>query len=247
MERLSSPPHSIAPPLKKLSPLLLDQTQIDRYLEDGVLVVDNVLSESELIDCKNGLLESLQIRGIKSFDVNDEESAIAFQKLSSTNGSGGVLDIFHDDWKLKLATNPKLFAITQQLWKEAYDCGSLSKESLPNNERFRWHPYGGDVDFENKGYCYIDRVGYRLPTELAEEWGDRIHKRNSFPNSTKITSKKKRKKLSIQRSLTPHLDCCPDNLYENTNKWRPIQCFVSLTDNLEPNTGKKRIHLVTRN
>ena len=97
MERLSSPPHSIAPPLKKLSPLLLDQTQIDRYLEDGVLVVDNVLSESELIDCKNGLLESLQIRGIKSFDVNDEESAIAFQKLSSTNGSGGVLDIFHDD------------------------------------------------------------------------------------------------------------------------------------------------------
>ena len=216
----------------------LNQSQIETYLKDGVLVVDNVFSESEVDEAKNGLTQSLRMRGIESFDIDDEESAFAFQKLSSTNGSGGVLDIFHDDWKLKLiATHPKLFSITQQLWKAGYSCGGQSKESLPEHQKFQWHPYGGDVDFENKGYCYIDRVGYRIPTELAQEWGDHIHRRNTNTNSMAVTSKKKKKMRSVQRSLTPHLDCCPDNLYENTNKWRPIQCFVSLTDNLVANTG----------
>ena len=218
-------------------PFPLNQSQVEKYLEDGVLVVDNVLSEGELEEAKKGLTESLRLRGVESFDVNDAESALAFQKLSSTNGSGGVLDIFHDDWKLQLiATHPRLFSITQQLWKAAHGCGGNTKESLPDNQRFQWHPYG-EVDFESKGYCYIDRIGYRLPTELAQEWGDRIHKRNTNTDSATVTSKKKRKLRSIQRSLTPHLDCCPDTMYENTNKWRPIQCFVSLTDNLQANTG----------
>jgi hypothetical protein len=40
--------------------------------------------------------------------------------------------------------------------------------------------------------------------------------------------------------LTPHFDCCPSTMYkttENSIKWRPIQCFISLTDTLEPNHG----------
>jgi hypothetical protein len=229
-----------APPScsEKETPFLLHPSQIETYLTDGVLVVDNILSEFELDEARNGLMQSLRMRGIESFNVDDEESAFAFQRLSSTNGSGGVLDIFHDDWKLKLiATHPKLFSITQQLWKAAHNCGGQSKESLPDDQRYKWHPYGGDVDFETKGYCYIDRVGYRLPTELAQEWGDRIYKRNTNTDLTTATSKKKKKLRSLQRSLTPHLDCCPDTLYENTNKWRPIQCFVSMTDNLEANTG----------
>ncbi len=199
--------------------------------------MDNVLIAAELDRARHGLMESLRQRGVESFDVSDEESALAFQKLSSTNGSGGVLDIFHDDWKLQvITTHPRLFEITQQLWKAGYGRGGQPKESLPKEEQFQWHPYG-DVDFESGGYCYIDRIGYRLPTELAQEWGDRIHRRNTNTDSATPTSKKKKKLRSVQRSLTPHLDCCPDALYENTHKWRPIQCFVSLTDNLEANTG----------
>ena len=219
------------------SKFTLEPSQIETYLNDGVLVVDNVLSEAELEEAKDGLMQSLRKRGVKSFGVSDVESALAFQRLSSTNGSGGVLDIFHDDWKMQLiGTHPKLFSITQQLWMAGHGRGGTNKDSLADDERFQWHPYG-DVDFENRGYCYIDRIGYRLPTELAQEWGDRLHKRNSTTPSATPTSKKKKKLRSIQRSLTPHLDCCPDTLYENTNKWRPIQCFVSLTDNLESNTG----------
>ena len=99
---------------------------------------------------------------------------------------------------------------------------------------------------------YIDRIGYRIPTKLAESIGKQQHTNNnaatqsaqqqpsSTTNTTKATPKKKNLKARpIQRSLTPHFDCCPEKYHDatNKNKWRPIQCFVSLTENLQPNTG----------
>ena len=98
---------------------------------------------------------------------------------------------------------------------------------------------------------YIDRIGYRIPTSLAESIGRQQHQlktKNTTQQQTQQpatsstnnkSSKKKKKAKPIQRSLTPHFDCCPEKYHDTTNKnkWRPIQCFVSLTDNLHPNTG----------
>lgn len=206
---------------------VLSPEQIEEYLENGVLVVDNVLSSSEMEKARSGFQQSLRSRGVYSFREDDEESALAFDRLSSTNGSGGVLDIFYDDWKMQgVATHPRLFSITTQLWKAAYNQVGSDKESLSAEQQYQLHPYGGDVKYD-RGYVYIDRVGYRLPTALSQTWGDRIH-----------PDQKKKKLRAIQRSLTPHLDCCPDALFAATSsKWRPIQCFISLTDSLEPNTG----------
>ncbi|KAL3932685.1 MAG: hypothetical protein SGARI_003893 [Bacillariaceae sp.] len=195
----------------------LSSKQIEEYLDNGLLVVENVLSHEEIERAKSGFQQSLQARGVHSFEEEDEASARAFDRLSSTNGSGGVLDIHYDDWKLQgVATHPKLYSVTTQLWKAAYNRGGCdNKDSLPLEQQCQWHPFGNDVDFD-KGYVYIDRA-----------WGDRIH------------PEQKRKKLrAVQRSLTPHLDCCPDDFFSDTSqKWRPIQCFVSLTDNLDANTG----------
>ena len=221
-------------------------------------------------------------------------SAKALQGLSTTNGSGGVLDIFYDDWKLHICQNETLFRLTSELWKASYGSNSCDRNDDDNDndddddddddaDNSLWyHPYGS---FDcNRGYMYIDRIGYRLPTKLAEKYGARINasatttatKNNDIVNNNSKKTKKKKSKLAIQRSLTPHLDCCPDQLlvllnnhrnhysYHNNNdddnnnnrikknstdigidngtdtvisKWRPIQCFVSLTDNLEPQTG----------
>ncbi|KAG7374461.1 UPF0029 domain containing protein [Nitzschia inconspicua] len=206
---------------------LLSARHIEEYLENGVLVVDDVLTPSEVARAQDGFHKSLRSRGVCSLHEDDKESALAFDRLSSTNGSGGVLDIFYDDWKmLGVATNTKLFRMTTELWKAAYNQGGSPKYSLSVDQQYQWHPYGGDIDYD-KGYVYIDRLGYRLPTALSQSWGDRIH-----------PEQKKKKLRAMQRSLTPHLDCCPDSFFsERASKWRPIQCFVSLTDNLEPNTG----------
>ena len=81
--------------------------------------------------------------------------------------SGGVLDIFYPDWKMKIATNEVLFRMTCQLWKEAYCHSGETLEDLSNSTIgeadgnveagsrsddliFKWHPFGAfDCD---KGY-----------------------------------------------------------------------------------------------
>lgn len=201
----------------------LSDEQVQQFLHHGVLVVPNILSQSEVTSALEGMQDTLRRHGVLSFSVNDEASARAFSNLSSTNGSGGVLDLFYETWKLDIATNIKLWSITQQLWAAAYCHEGESRESLPQDDVYRWHPYGA---FDcKKGYLYMDRIGFRLPTKLAQELG------------ALINPEKKKKARNLQRSLTPHLDCCPENLFNNATKWRPIQCFVSLTDNMEPNSG----------
>ena len=111
---------------------------------------------------------------------------------------------------------------------------------------------------KNNNQQYIDRIGYRIPTKLAESIGKKqlmnddkavlnnrrtqsLTQQSSTTSGKKAIPTKKRPKKCrpIQRSLTPHLDCCPESYHDATDKskWRPIQCFVSLTDNLQPNTG----------
>ena len=199
--------------------LSLSLEQREQFLKEGVLVVENVLSKDQVEEALDGLQNTLKKHGVHvPLVVEDEESARAFQNLSSTNGSGGVLDIFYEKWKMKVASNETLFQITTQLWDAAYCQGGDATD-----ESIWWHPYG---HFDShRGYMYIDRVCYRLPTKLGNQLGERIN------------GNKRKKQRAIQRSLTPHLDCCPETRFQNTKKWRPIQCFVSLTDNLEANTG----------
>ena len=70
---------------------------------------------------------------------------------------------------------------------------------------------------------YIDRCCFRVPNSI-------IDSQNTLD---------RRKKL--QRSLTPHLDCCPHSIFEASDKqipkWRPIQAFIALTDTLNKNEG----------
>jgi hypothetical protein len=207
--------------------------QIATYLRDGVLVVSNLLSPTEINAAQTSLAQTL-LKDL-NVDINNlEETGHNLTKASSTNGAGGVLDIFYPEWKMSIATNERLFRMTCQLWKEAYCNGE-------NDDDVRWHPYGA---FDhNKGYMYIDRIGFRLPSKLAESIWEKHFLVNDDDANVSIRNagvrKKKTKPRGIQRSLTPHFDLCPETYHDISKKikWRPIQCFVSLTDNLLPNTG----------
>jgi hypothetical protein len=206
---------------------VLNEQQIEEFLREGVLVVDDILNPTEVDQAKRGLVETLTENGVNANDLLVFGTGRALQNLSSTNGSGGVLDVFYPQWKLCVATNPLLFHATCQLWEAAYCHKNESIDSLDQTDRFKWHPYG---TFETtQGFMYIDRIGYRIPTCTAEKLGAEMIQGD--------VGRTKRKVMPLQRSLTPHLDCCPSNLYSDKTKWRPIQCFVSLTDNLIRNTG----------
>ena len=230
---------------------VLSEEQIKIFLNDGVLTVDDVLSEEQITRAKEGLTRTIRDCGVDldilledvdlttsgDRDVQLLQQVQAFARLSTTNGSGGVLDLFYEDWKLDVATNADLFNMTTQLWKAAYCHQGETKEQLQQmGERmFRWHPYG-PFDYET-GYIYIDRVGYRLPTKVSERLGQVLHNPHR-DNSGVGVGKKKKKSMALQRSLTPHLDCCPERQFRSdAKKWRPIQCMISLTDNLQSNMG----------
>ena len=188
--------------------IYLNDIQIQEFKSNGVLVIPSVLTNDEVDKCCDGYHDYLLKNGC---DVkNLSETARSLSTLSSTNGSGGVLDIFYEDWKLYVNEHPNVVAVLSDLWQKTYaKCDDIYE-----------HPYG---PFDSrKGYMYIDRVCYRLPDKIA------------IPEGTN-------KRKGLQRSLTPHLDCCPHKLYDSSTKefpkWRPIQALVSLTDTLEPDQG----------
>jgi hypothetical protein len=195
--------------------LLLSVEQVETFKRDGVLVVPSVLTRDEVESCRKGLHSSLE-RLVHVEVDNLESTGAGLRLLSSTNGSGGVLDIFYESFKLKLAEHPKIFSIITQLWDNTFSSGKL---------RDFEHPFG-QLNCK-QGFAYIDRVGFRVPSRLSD-----LH-----------STKAGKKRSSLQRSLTPHLDCCPDDLYQSeqggkkVRKWRPIQCFVALTDTPLPSSG----------
>ena len=74
--------------------LLLSEEQINTFLEDGVLVVNNILNEKQVEAAQLGLANTLKTEaGVDTSNL--AQSGHGLHQLSSTNGSGGVLDLFY--------------------------------------------------------------------------------------------------------------------------------------------------------
>lgn len=176
---------------------------VETFINDGVVVIPNVLDEVEVANYRQQLAASLAVKGV---DVNHlQETSRSLQNYSSTGGAGGILDIFYEDWKLQLNEHPRIVDSI---------CDLLDATYASNHELFR-HPFGSFDAYAP--YMYIDRMCYRVPDAISDAF--------------------KVKKKSLQRSLTPHLDCCPHDMYSKLSKWRPIQAFIALTDTLHANEG----------
>merc|ERR1711871_1613083 len=183
---------------------------VREFLEDGVVVIPNVLDAETIHKARASFHASLKDN--YDVDVSDlRNSCTALSKLSTTGGAGDILDIFYDDWKLSLNQHPNIVLCLQTLWRVTYArCHGI------------WGTPFGPFD-ASRGYMYIDRCCFRVPNSI-------IDSQNTLD---------RRKKL--QRSLTPHLDCCPHSIFEASDKqipkWRPIQAFIALTDTLNKNEG----------
>lgn len=186
----------------------LDPELLQAFVRDGVVVIPDVLCSSEVREALEGFNRSLLEKGCDTAQLSSTASAL--KDLSSTHGSGGILDIFYEEWKLKLNEHPAVVRAIQSLWATTFANIDESSQGVYS------HPFGPFDPYQ--GYMYIDRVCFRVPTPVSAIHGE---------------SKKKQ----LQRSLTPHLDCCPHNMYGKGTKWRPIQAFICLTDTLLPEQG----------
>lgn len=233
-------------------PCVLTEEQLETFRREGVLVLPGILSPHEVELAMSSLARTLLRYNV---DVSDlPGTGHNLRRLSSTNGSGGVLDLFYPDWKMEVALNEKLWAATVELWHSCYCHRGEKIVDLQEADRWKWHPHGA---FDcTKGFAFLDRIGYRLPTAMAAEIG-KNHPVDIDDVPSKARNISRHRTRPIQRSLTPHLDCCPDTFDcpEGKTKWRPIQCFVSLTDNTLRSTGgfeaapgfHRRFHLWAKN
>lgn len=180
----------------------MKEEDIEHFRKYGYVVV-SVFSPEEVAIARQGLANTLKRHHVCVEDL--EHTAANLKALSSTNGAGGILDLFYEDWKFRLNEDERVVSLMRGLWAATYASNAV--------QHFE-HPFGA---FDaNKGFMYVDRLCYRVPDGISEA----------------IKTSKK----TLQRSLTPHLDCCPTDRFSG-KKWRPIQCFVALTDTLEPNWG----------
>lgn len=189
-------------------PAALSKEQIDEFVEKGVIVVRNILSADEVCAARVGLHCFLEKNGCDPGNLHLTAQHIS--GLSTTGGSGGVIDVFYEDWKLKINENSRVWDVMSQLWGATFG---------PCDDGLYHHPHG---PFNHrKGFMYIDRVCFRLPDVILNIFG-------------------KSKKTRLQRSLYPHLDCCPHRMFSSDKehpKWRPIQAFIALTDTLHTEMG----------
>mmetsp|Transcript_7698 Transcript_7698/g.11341 ORF Transcript_7698/g.11341 Transcript_7698/m.11341 type:complete len:369 (-) Transcript_7698:422-1528(-) len=214
-------------PLAEAFPLT--DEQIQSFRQNGYLVVNDVLSEEELDRARQGMHATLLKYGVDHDNL--QETGHNLKSLSSTNGAGGILDVFYPAWKMELCENPKMLAIISQLW-ECFQVASDDDCSFLN------HPFG---PFDtNRAFSYIDRICYRIPSEISVQIGRSLSAAAAAITICSPNKSKNSKSWPLQRSLTPHLDCCPKTILEQSrdvSKWRPLQSFISLTDNLQQNTG----------
>jgi hypothetical protein len=88
---------------------------------------------------------------------------------------------------LQAAEHPRFFSAISQLW------GSTFARPDPPAPCYHDHPF--PTPDPTRGFMYMDRVGFRVPETVSE-----LHRKGKRP---------------LQRSLTPHLDCCPSAMFDS--------------------------------
>lgn len=186
---------------------MLTREQIEEYHKNGVLVIENVLTEEEIEAARRDLHKQLLTFGIDHDKVLNGE-----QKLNEDGRiKGSPSKIFYGKWKIDVHLHDRVYAYVRALMEETY-----FMNTPPYN-----HPFGETNDI----LPYIDRICWRLPDHIRQEGGLSLHlDRNPFD---------------------PYLEKLYDKLdsdYKSgLKKWRPIQAFISLTDQFGSQSGGLRV------
>jgi len=177
---------------------LLTDEQIKEFDKNGVLVIENVLTDEEVESARNGLHKQLLGFGLDHNKILSGEQII-------TDGcriKGKASRIFYNKWKMDVHLNQKVYEYMKELLLATY---STKRDNYK-------HPYEKFTDI----IAYIDRVCWRLPDIIKHEGGLLCHlDRNPF-----------------DPYLTKH---------GGLKKWRPIQAFISLTDQYGSNSGGLKV------
>lgn len=186
---------------------VLSPAQIETFKRDGVLVVPGILSAADLRAAREGLHRTLRRAGVDPASWEGADAQQALRSLQLTGGKGGIVDIYYNEWVMRLRTHPRMFAAISELWAATW-AAQPAAGPLYRAPASMVPATGLNA---SQGFAYLDRAVWRLPVPGA-----------GAPNS-------------LQPGLLPHFDACPLDLFgerglvDAPTRWRPIQSSLALS------------------
>lgn len=156
----------------------MNSEQIEKFKEDGYIVIENILNQEQINIARTELHNSLKLHNI------DHDNIINFidPAPNETRIKSDVANIFYSKFKIDLQINKNMYNI----WKSALDT---------INEK----PFG---PFDNI-FPYIDRICWRLPDIIKTEGGLGLHI-DRRPGPDAFTNIKKYRPIQGFIALTDH-------------------------------------------
>ena len=203
---------------------------VEKFRKAGVVVISDVLSPRQVLECREGLHNDLLNLGIDHEKIQrcaqegealGQETHEALRRAQAH--ATGAIPLLCSPWRLEhCSTNERLRTVHQSLWS-LYATG----------EDPAFSSYRAGFDPSVRGFPLLDPIGYRMPTSVVRGSG----------------------KQRVQRALNAHLDLNPwrpwdsfiheheqasqkassegekpeANQGASTSIWRPTQCFIALT------------------
>lgn len=137
---------------------LISEENLKTFKKDGILVIENVLSEDEVQQARSSLHNDLKLRGLDHQKIINME----IEPPRDIRKKGNASDIFYSKWKMiDIHLNKNIYQYPLELMRKTFGI----------KEKGFDHPYS---KFNNI-LCYIDRVCWRLPDHILTEGGLGLH------------------------------------------------------------------------
>ena len=234
---------------------------VKAVIEDGVVIVDNVLSSDEVLECRQGLHDDL--RQNLGVEVESLETTAYLMEKFQTHPSGG-LPLHFSKWRMKhCCFNERVLKVTRALWEATYAQGDPavgvetdSMESLDRESNINCNATEKKVrslDLASQCKNPTNLPSNRLDTDGRPLWGTPYGKflrdndtgqLTAFPYIDSLNfrlpttlasyNKKNGRRVQFQRHIAAHADVNFWNMYggkKGRTRWRPFQAFLALTDN----------------
>eukprot|EP00475_Leptophrys_vorax_P010758 TRINITY_DN1732_c0_g1_i1.p1 TRINITY_DN1732_c0_g1~~TRINITY_DN1732_c0_g1_i1.p1 ORF type:complete len:361 (+),score=81.60 TRINITY_DN1732_c0_g1_i1:63-1145(+) len=210
---------------------LLTEEQIGQYDRDGVLVVPDVLTNEQLEAAIRGFDELLLLKD--NVDVTKLQET--YKNKAGLGGRSGLYECYLQPWKMRVHESEKALAAITDLYTELF-----AKNAAGYENPFAQHMDG------SKAFLYIDRVNFRLPSSIKEGEGLIQHvdcdPRNLYGFYLQDIAQLEQLEKDMIRARGQDKTNMEEwrvwfEATQKRGKWRPIQGFIALTDNLEPSRG----------
>ena len=215
----------------------MDDSLVERFRERGCIVAKSVLSPDAVAACREGLHADLLSLGIDHDAVEIAAGSAAMGSIPAVSAAvqtalrraqshqTGALPLPFSPWRLEhCATNARLFALHQRLWR-LYANPRSSDSAFVSPRAGTFDPASG------KGWALLDAVGYRIPSVVSSKAQRGLGMHLDLSPWQPWHDFELKADWRLQQDPEAHTGSPAAAAPTRTSWkfWRPIQCFIALT------------------